>query len=272
MVFANTLLATSALIMAAFSSVQASIAPSYPSPGTVWTEGKEYEILWADDGTSPSLSSGWSNFTIDFMTGDNLQQTRLSTVATGLNGAKASSYKWTAPTVTPHAAIYFFMFTNGADGSAWTTRFGIVGADGALAEPTNSTQSDGSKIPWGTGSLAKGSSSESSSTASSAAGGASMISSASSPAVAPVGSASAPVASENIVSSIAPSAAPSVAPSAADSAADSAPVNSAKESSSNASTAQQSSTTTKDSGSSFTKPAAGLAVAITALSGFLMSL
>ncbi|CAO3585989.1 unnamed protein product [Absidia cylindrospora] len=146
--FNKLILAASALLATSFV-VDAAMAPSYPSPGTVWKS--------ADDNTAPSIASGWKDFKIDFMTGDNSQQVFLSNVATNLDGTKISKFTWTAPEVKPNAAVYFFMFSNGKD-SAWTTRFGITGADGVLAEPEHATQPTGEKIPWGTGALASGSS------------------------------------------------------------------------------------------------------------------
>ncbi|KAJ8658127.1 hypothetical protein O0I10_006134 [Lichtheimia ornata] len=151
----NTLVTTTAAIAALASSVSAVIAPSYPSPGTVWTAGKEYTITWKDDGQKPDLATAWTNFKIDFMTGDNLNQTVLTNVASDLDATKISSYKWTAPQVDPYSAVYFFMFTNDKGDSAWTTRFGIVAKDGdSLVPESEKTQPDGSDIPWGNGQLA----------------------------------------------------------------------------------------------------------------------
>ncbi|KAI8060896.1 hypothetical protein BC940DRAFT_311090 [Gongronella butleri] len=160
------ILAATALVASSFTA-EATMAPSYPSPGTTWKEGQQYTILWADDGTSPSIAQGWKSFKIDFMTGDNNNQTFLENVASNLDGTAISNYTWTAPAVNPHSAIYFFMFTNSAGQMAWTTRFGITGADGQLTAPAHATQPTGEKIPWGTGALVAGGASNS--TASSAA-------------------------------------------------------------------------------------------------------
>ncbi|KAI9323671.1 hypothetical protein BX666DRAFT_1889237 [Dichotomocladium elegans] len=148
----------SLLITALAATVFATMAPSYPDPGTIWTAGKSYSILWADDGTAPSINQSWTSFKIDFMTGSNDNQTFLTNVATGLDGSKISSYTWTAPNVDPYAAVYFFMFTNAAGESAWTTRFGIVAKDGdTLAAEPEKTQPNGQAIPWGNGHLASAS-------------------------------------------------------------------------------------------------------------------
>lgn len=45
----KSLITTTAAIAALASSVSAVIAPTYPSPGTVWTAGKEYTITWSMD-------------------------------------------------------------------------------------------------------------------------------------------------------------------------------------------------------------------------------
>ncbi|KAI8343171.1 hypothetical protein BC941DRAFT_410599 [Chlamydoabsidia padenii] len=152
----NKLLLAATALLASTLLSEATMAPSYPSPGTVWKSGQQYDILWDDDKTSPSIATGWKDFKIDFMTGDNNQQIFLTNVASNLDGTKITKYTWTAPEVKPNAAIYFFMFTNAAGDSAWTTRFGITGADGQLATPEHATQPTGEKIPWGVGALAAG--------------------------------------------------------------------------------------------------------------------
>ncbi|KAI9312844.1 hypothetical protein BX666DRAFT_1982485 [Dichotomocladium elegans] len=152
----KTFLSTAAAVAALVSSATASMAPTYPSPGTVWTSGQEYTLTWTDDSTAPDFASGWTNFKIQFMTGSNLNQTVLSTVATDLDATKISSYTWTAPEVDPNSAIYFFMYTNADGVAAWTTRFGIVAKAGdALVPETETVQPDGPAIPWGNGKLAK---------------------------------------------------------------------------------------------------------------------
>ncbi|KAG0171830.1 hypothetical protein DFQ28_008585 [Apophysomyces sp. BC1034] len=149
MVFSKTLIATSVAILSAFAGVNAAITPTEPAPGTIWTEGQESNILWTDDG-----KAAWKNFKIDFMTGDNNNQKFLTNVATGLDPKSAKSFKWKAPTVDPHSAIYFFKFTGeGANEFAWTTRFTIVGADGKSVPPTESKQPTGEDIPWGVGKI-----------------------------------------------------------------------------------------------------------------------
>ncbi|CDH49010.1 hypothetical protein RO3G_01770 [Lichtheimia corymbifera JMRC:FSU:9682] len=200
----NTLVTTTAAIAALASSVSAVIAPSYPSPGTVWTAGKEYTITWKDDGQKPDLQTAWTNFKIDFMTGDNLNQTVLTNVASGLDATKISSYKWTAPQVDPYSAVYFFMFTNDKGDSAWTTRFGIVAKDGdSLVPESEKTQPDGSDIPWGNGQLAgdASSSNNASDAASSSAAPASSSVAAASSSAAPASSSAASAASESASSS-----------------------------------------------------------------------
>jgi hypothetical protein len=133
--------------------VSANMAPSYPEPGTIWKTGQEYQITWFNDKKSPSIEKGWRNFKIDFMTGDNNRQKFLKNVAENLDGRTVKTFNWTAPEVEPNAAVYFFMFTNEKGEHAWTTRFGIAGADGKLVKPEHATQPDGANIPWGVGKL-----------------------------------------------------------------------------------------------------------------------
>ncbi|CAO3654709.1 unnamed protein product [Mucor fragilis] len=152
MVSIKTFLASSVALIVAFANVEAAVSPTYPSPGTIQVEGQSYDITWTFDGKDPKIT-----YTIDFMTGSNDVQTKLETVATKVPASQLK-YSFVAPQVSPNSAIYFFMFT-GSDGvSAWTTRFGIAGADGKLVAETEKTQPNGDAIPWGTGKLLSGSS------------------------------------------------------------------------------------------------------------------
>ncbi|GAA5796852.1 hypothetical protein EDC94DRAFT_655412 [Helicostylum pulchrum] len=131
--------------------VVADMAPNYPEPGTIWKSGTEYEISWFDDKKAPSISKAWTNFKIDFMTGDNNNQRFLKNVARDLDASQLDSINWTAPVVKPHSAIYFLMFTNEKGDNAWTTRFAITDEEEKLTKPQHAAQPDGAKIPWGVG-------------------------------------------------------------------------------------------------------------------------
>ncbi|KAI8092659.1 uncharacterized protein BX664DRAFT_327837 [Halteromyces radiatus] len=234
--FNKLILAATTLLASSFVA-DASMAPSYPSPGTVWKAGQQYDILWADDSTSPSIASGWKDFKIDFMTGDNNNQIFITNVASNLDGTKISKYTWTAPEVNPNSAIYFFMFTNTAGNSAWTTRFGISGPNGELTPPEHATQPTGEKIPWGVGALASGNSTSS--------------------------------ASNSTQSSIASSASASVSVSASSSpvsasSSPSASASPAAASSSGTSTAAAASNKPSNAAGSLTRPLAGVAMAAAA--------
>ncbi|KAI8889949.1 hypothetical protein K501DRAFT_82077 [Backusella circina FSU 941] len=145
MVSIKSFITTSAVLMAAFTNVQAAVSPSYPSPGTIQTEGQQYNVTWTFDGKNSTQT-----YQIDFMTGSNDNQTVLANIATGVK-ADALSYTYTAPYVTPTSAIYFFMFTGSQGDVAWTTRFGLIPAGGNLTTEPEQTQPDA--IPWGQGSL-----------------------------------------------------------------------------------------------------------------------
>ncbi|KAL9537364.1 hypothetical protein MBANPS3_011843 [Mucor bainieri] len=146
MVSIKTFLASSVALIVAFANVEAAVSPTYPSPGTIQVEGQSYDITWTFDGKDPKTT-----YTI----GSNDVQTKLETVATKVPASQLK-YSFVAPQVSPNSAIYFFMFT-GSDGvSAWTTRFGIAGADGKLVAETEKTQPNGDAIPWGTGKLLSG--------------------------------------------------------------------------------------------------------------------
>jgi hypothetical protein len=47
MVSIKSFIATSAVLFAVFTNVQAAVAPSYPSPGTIQTEGQQYNVTWS---------------------------------------------------------------------------------------------------------------------------------------------------------------------------------------------------------------------------------
>ncbi|KAI9306135.1 hypothetical protein BJ944DRAFT_178772 [Cunninghamella echinulata] len=132
--------------------VKADMAPSYPEPGTIWQEGEEYDITWENDGNEPNMNSTWNDFRIDLMTGDDDNQVFITTIADNLT-ATDMKYHYKAPTVEPHAPIYFLMFTSATGENAWTTRFAIVGQDKRQDVPENAAQPNGNKIPWGVGKI-----------------------------------------------------------------------------------------------------------------------
>ncbi|KAI8075883.1 uncharacterized protein B0P05DRAFT_546779 [Gilbertella persicaria] len=149
MVSAKTFIASSIAVAASFITVEAAVAPTYPSPGTIQTSGQAYDITWTFDGKNAS-----AKYQIDFMTGSNDNQTVLYNVAKGVDPSLLK-YSFVAPQVDPNSAIYFFMFTGDNGEYAWTTRFGIVAAAGQnlTAEPKQK-QPNGDAIPWGNGKLA----------------------------------------------------------------------------------------------------------------------
>ncbi|KAF1802204.1 hypothetical protein V8B55DRAFT_1477953 [Mucor lusitanicus] len=204
MVSIKTFLASSVALIVAFANVEAAVSPTYPSPGTIQIEGQSYDITWTFDGKDPKTT-----YTIDFMTGSNDVQTKLETVATKVPASQLK-YSFVAPQVSPNSAIYFFMFT-GSDGvSAWTTRFGIAGADGKLVAETEKTQPNGDAIPWGTGKLLSGGAAAANASAASVPATASVSS------VAPVASSSAVSSSADIAAAVASSSASAaVVPAAA---------------------------------------------------------
>ncbi|KIO32837.1 hypothetical protein M407DRAFT_48971, partial [Tulasnella calospora MUT 4182] len=124
-----------------------------PAPGTIYYEGSSCIIQWNSDTTGT-----WKNMTIDLMSGPNLSMTKVTTVATGLDGSDASltPFNWTCPSVTPCSAIYFYQIYDSStqDSPSWTGRFTIASPHGASIPPPNATQPNGEAIPWGFGALA----------------------------------------------------------------------------------------------------------------------
>jgi len=56
--------------------------------------------------------------------------------------------------VSPNSAIYFYQFTSSSSTEKlWTTRFTITDEEANSTPPTETTQPNGDKIPWGTGKI-----------------------------------------------------------------------------------------------------------------------
>lgn len=47
MVSIKSFLTTSVVLIATFVNVEAAVSPTYPSPGTIQTEGQSYDITWS---------------------------------------------------------------------------------------------------------------------------------------------------------------------------------------------------------------------------------
>ncbi|KII85980.1 hypothetical protein PLICRDRAFT_165575 [Plicaturopsis crispa FD-325 SS-3] len=145
--FALTALFASSLLLA---GVRADPNPSEPSPGDVFNQGATCHIAWDVDTTGT-----WKTMNIELMTGSNTGMVHLTTVTT-LDGTDSSktTYDYPCPAVTPNSAIYFYQFTSPAStNTLWTTRFAIASTSGQTTDPSESTQPNGDKIPWGTGAL-----------------------------------------------------------------------------------------------------------------------
>ncbi|KAI7898566.1 uncharacterized protein BX663DRAFT_524617 [Cokeromyces recurvatus] len=147
MVSIKAVLTCSLITLLSAQCIHAAIAPTYPQPGTIQTEGQTYDVTWDFDGKDPEVT-----YRIDFMTGSNDQQTVLMNVATGVP-ANLLKYPFKVPQVSPHSAIYFFMFTGTNGEMAWTTRFGIIPPGGTLSPEPNRNEPNGDPIPWGNGTL-----------------------------------------------------------------------------------------------------------------------
>ncbi|KAG9017958.1 hypothetical protein FRB90_012844 [Tulasnella sp. 427] len=124
-----------------------------PAPGAVFYEGSPCSLQWNVD-----TVGAWKNMTIDLMSGPNLAMTKVTTVATNLDGSDPTltPFNWTCPSVTPCSAIYFYQIYDSSteDSPSWTGRFTIASPHGASITPPNTTQPDGEAIPWGFGALA----------------------------------------------------------------------------------------------------------------------
>jgi len=122
--------------------------PTVPGPGDVYSEGSDCKIGW-----SPDTTGTWTEMSIQLMTGNNWEMVHLADITT-IDATKETTYTYPCPQVTPNSAIYFYQFKGPASGDTyWTTRFAIADSSGATTPPTESTQPNGDKVLWGTGSI-----------------------------------------------------------------------------------------------------------------------
>ncbi|KAG0332857.1 hypothetical protein BG004_001070 [Podila humilis] len=126
---------TVAAVGAMAATATAFVFPGEPISTSIYKPGDNMNISWTEDKQAPLLSSG-PIFDIFFMTGSNLQQTKLATVAENVDGGKVSSVTYKVPHVSPLGQIYFLYFaTKDGKGQAWATRFTITDEAGT-AQPT----------------------------------------------------------------------------------------------------------------------------------------
>jgi len=142
------LLAASALV----PGVAATVFPTAPVQGTIYTEGQTCHIAWLGDTTSTTT---WAGMSIQLMTGQNLNMVQLEVIASNLDGTQDGSFDHTCPDVSLNAPIYFYRFTSaGSSGNPnYSARFTIAGTDGST-EPAPETDSAG--VQWGTGEIVSG--------------------------------------------------------------------------------------------------------------------
>ncbi|KAI0719567.1 hypothetical protein C8T65DRAFT_569074 [Cerioporus squamosus] len=140
------------LLVVTSAAAATELTPTAPGPDDSYAAGSPCTIQWNAD-----TSGKWNNVSIYLMSGSNDNVTRLTTVASGLDGTDdgLSPYNWRCPAVDPYSAIYFYKFTNGNDseGSKWTARFAITSPSGDSDPPEHKIQPDGDAIPWGEGRL-----------------------------------------------------------------------------------------------------------------------
>ncbi|KAF9645808.1 hypothetical protein BDM02DRAFT_3119645 [Thelephora ganbajun] len=128
--------------------VRADPTPSIPGPGDSYKQGGDCAIEWDVDTTGK-----WTKMQIELKTGNNLAMVPLKVITT-VDATKETKYVYPCPKVSPNSAIYFYEFTSTSSTEKyWTTRFTITDEKGNSTPPTESTQPNGDKIPWGTGTL-----------------------------------------------------------------------------------------------------------------------
>jgi len=128
--------------------VRADPTPIVPGPGDSYKEGGTCLIQW-----DPDTTGEWTDMLIELKTGDNYNMVPLQAITT-IDGTKQTRFTYTCPFVYPNSAIYFYEFSsNSSTTKYWTTRFTITDQEGNSTPPTETTQPNGDKIPWGKGSL-----------------------------------------------------------------------------------------------------------------------
>ncbi|EUC54829.1 ser-thr-rich glycosyl-phosphatidyl-inositol-anchored membrane family protein [Rhizoctonia solani AG-3 Rhs1AP] len=141
-----------ALVASVVAGVVGAPNPTEPSGSSVFNVGKECAIKWDADSTG-----SWKKMSIQLMTGDNWNMIPITTIAQDIDATDATknTYTYTCPEVTPNSMIYFYQFSDPSDPKnlLWTTRWTLASADGQTTTPTETTQPNGDKIPWGKGAL-----------------------------------------------------------------------------------------------------------------------
>ncbi|KAH7326890.1 hypothetical protein B0J17DRAFT_620552 [Rhizoctonia solani] len=140
------------LAASAVAGVVAAPNPTEPSASSVFNVGQQCTIKWDADSTG-----AWKAMNIQLMTGDNWNMIHISTIAQNIDATDATknTYSYTCPEVIPTSAIYFYQFSDPSDPKnlLWTTRWTLASADGTTTPPSETTQPNGDKIPWGKGAL-----------------------------------------------------------------------------------------------------------------------
>ncbi|CAG7847461.1 SubName: Full=Uncharacterized protein {ECO:0000313/EMBL:CCA70739.1} [Serendipita indica DSM 11827] len=142
--------ALAALLVVPFLA-KADPTPLEPSSSSVFNEGGNCTILWTPDATGV-----WKTMNIELMTGSNLNQIHLRTVAT-VDGTDSTNHSFSYPclSVTPNGPIYFYKFSSpDSPNILFTTRFTIADAQSNTVAPTQSeTAAGGGLVLWGVGAL-----------------------------------------------------------------------------------------------------------------------
>lgn len=128
--------------------VNADPTPDIPGPGDTYRQGGDCVIEWGTDTTGK-----WTDMKIELKTGNNWEMVPLKVITT-IDATKETRFVYPCPEVSPNSAIYFYEFTSSSSTEKyWTTRFTITDEDGNSTPPIETTQPNGDKIPWGTGTL-----------------------------------------------------------------------------------------------------------------------
>ncbi|RHZ86986.1 hypothetical protein Glove_41g79 [Diversispora epigaea] len=143
--------------------VQSAITPNFPIGDSILKPGDEIKITWLEDTNKPLLSE-LPNVLIEFMTGSDMNQIPLKTIATV--DAILKSCDWTVPAVEPAGQIYFLRFTSTSPPSiSWSTRFTITDSLGNYPPIPSGPKPESGKNPGGVGHLVTSTNTNNNSTA-----------------------------------------------------------------------------------------------------------
>ncbi|CAG8486108.1 1362_t:CDS:2 [Acaulospora morrowiae] len=119
------------------STVQAGIFTDQPFEKVTWNSGSKYDVIWNDDGKSPSIKT-LNNLKIELMAGTEDTQFPVDVIATGVKGTAQKVSYTVKKNIGPSGNFYFIKYTSGSY-TAYSGTFTIAGTTGNIPnfDPNN---------------------------------------------------------------------------------------------------------------------------------------